>query len=44
MTTLHAILLVLAWTPTVLVLACILRDIQASPKDQPAGTDLHDAQ
>jgi hypothetical protein len=31
MTTLQAILLMLAWTPLLFVLACILRDIQASP-------------
>jgi hypothetical protein len=33
MTTLHAILLILAWTPLLLVFACILRDIQASPDE-----------
>lgn len=31
MMTLQAILLMLAWTPLFFVLACILRDIQASP-------------
>lgn len=34
MTALQAILLMLAWTPSLLVLACILRDIQASPDEE----------